>query len=596
MSEHSGWWADTSVHWDQVGRQLLPMTLRRTRLEFLSAFLAVSFVATVACLEIVSTYQVFSGTADEPATIAAGVEWLDRGTYNLDNTHPPLSRIAVGAGLYLHGSRLPMDSDDWRKVGNEILYANNEYTRNLMFARVGILPFFLLATGAVWIWARKAIGETGGWVAVLLFTLLPPILAHAGMATTDLAVTAIFVAASLAGMYWLEQPTYARSCVLGIAAGLAALTKFSAILFLPVSGVVMLACFVLDKKRGTEFSNGWRRKAVMLALTGLVGFLVIWAGYRFSYRMLDTGTRPHEAIDRFLVTHPAIQQFAHAVARHVPVPAPELIKGIEFQKWHNARGSGSYLFGEAKRGGWWYFFPVVLAVKSPLPFLILALVGFFALFLSDLRRVDWRVLAAATMAVIMLIAAMPSNINLGVRQILPIYPLLAVIAAFGAVRLWKVPRPKFAGPALAIVLLVWQIVSCSRAYPDYLAYFNALAGTSPERISVGSDLDWGQDLFRLSDVLRARHIDSFSIAFLGSADLSRHNLPHFTVLRPFQPTTGWIAISLTRLVRGDTEPPYYGYSWLRSCRPVERVGKSIMLYYVQPSDCSDRGAVTCCNE
>ena len=40
------------------------------------------------------------------------------------------------------------------------------------------------------------------------------------------------------------------------------------------------------------------------------------------------------------------------------------------------------------------------------------------------------------------------------------------------------------------------------AHPDYLAYFNALAGDDPERIVVDSDLDWGQDIKRLGQRLR----------------------------------------------------------------------------------------------
>jgi hypothetical protein len=112
-----------------------------------------------------------------------------------------------------------------------------------------------------------------------------------------------------------------------------------------------------------------------------------------------------------------------------------------------------------------------------------------------------------------------------------------------------------------------------------------LAGNSPERIVVGPDLDWGQDLFRLSDALRVRRIHSVAIAYLGSADLKQHDLPPLVQLVPFQPTTGWIAISVTRLMRGETAPPYYGYSWLRSCKPVDRVGRSILLYYVEPGGC-----------
>jgi hypothetical protein len=129
-------------------------------------------------------------------------------------------------------------------------------------------------------------------------------------------------------------------------------------------------------------------------------------------------------------------------------------------------------------------------------------------------------------------------------------------------------------------LLVWQLGSSLAAHPDYLAYFNELAGKHPERILVDSDLDWGQDLLRLVEELRARHVERVAIAYNGSADLSRHGLPAFRPLVPHQPTTGWIAISEMRLKIGEGRPPYDEFAWLEAYEPVARVGRSIRLYYV----------------
>lgn len=80
-----------------------------------------------------------------------------------------------------------------------------------------MLPFFLLAIGLVFAWTKRLFGPTSGLLAVLLFTTLPPVLAHAGLASTDMALTATLVAALLAFVYWLERSTLSRSVVLGIA-------------------------------------------------------------------------------------------------------------------------------------------------------------------------------------------------------------------------------------------------------------------------------------------------------------------------------------------------------------------------------------------
>src|SRR5208282_3337684 len=101
-------------------------------------------------------------------------------------------------------------------------------------------------------------------------------------------------------------------------------------------------------------------------------------------------------------------------------------------------------------------------------------------------------------------------------------------------------------------LLSWHLVSSVRAHPDYLAYFNEFAGRRPEDVLIDSDLDWGQDLLRLSAALQQRHVDQVSIAYAGSAklDLNNFGLPPFHVLVPHERPTGWIAISLLPLKTG----------------------------------------------
>jgi hypothetical protein len=102
---------------------------------------------------------------------------------------------------------------------------------------------------------------------------------------------------------------------------------------------------------------------------------------------------------------------------------------------------------------------------------------------------------------------------------------------------------------------------------------------------VDSDLDWRQDLLRLSAVLQQRHIENPSIAYAGSPDLDLHQfaIPAFRELSPHQPTMGWIAISLLRLKAGGFGLPSDSFSWLEAYQPVCLVGRSILLYDVPES-------------
>src|SRR5262249_14420063 len=143
----------------------------------------------VATLRIVSTYQVFSETADEPAHIACGMEWLSKGTFSYEPKHPPLARVATALGPFLYGERAHGISPWWQE-GLAILTREHHY-RNLALARLGILPFFWLGCVVVYLWSKRYLPEPGPAFAVLSFTFLPAILAHSGLATTDLPLAVL---------------------------------------------------------------------------------------------------------------------------------------------------------------------------------------------------------------------------------------------------------------------------------------------------------------------------------------------------------------------------------------------------------------------
>lgn len=542
--------------------------------------------AVIAAARIVSTYRVFSETSDEPTHLASGMEWLDRGTYTFDVMNPPLARVAVALGPFLAGLRLPDQNTpgDW---GNEILYARGRYTRHLALARLGVLPFFLLAVFGVYAWTRRLAGSGAAVVSVLIFTTLPPILAHAGLATTDMPFTALLVGALFALTLWFERPTLLRSLALGAAAGLALLTKFSAVLFLLACGLAILGGrWLVYKYRAPTADVERRPRLAAAAVATLAACLLIWAGYRFAFSLQPlspASSRPHLTIDRYLGSSGILHRIAYFADERVPVPAPGFFKGLRAAADLDVRGTNAYLLGKVRPGGWWYFFLVALAFKSPIPFLILGGLGVVVSILGVRKHPDWRPLAPPVAAAAILLVTMPARINLGLRHILPMYALLAIAAVLGATALWNAPRRRALGRAVVAILVTWQVVSSARIHPDYLAYFNELAGRHPERILVDSDLDWGQDVLRLSDALRARRVDELSIACFCSADLSQH-LPRYTPLVPYKPTTGWVAISLFDLEEGgwyQSKPvPPDAYSWLEAYQPVALVGRSIRLYYI----------------
>jgi hypothetical protein len=249
-----------------------------------------------------------------------------------------------------------------------------------------------------------------------------------------------------------------------------------------------------------------------------------------------------------------------------------LVEGVSQLADMAHAGDYSYFLGEIRSHGSWTFFPVLILVKSPLPFLLAFAIGAAALLRRD--RGNWQRMSPLLGATAIVASAALSTINIGLRHILPAFPLMAIVAAAGLARPLAAPVPgwRFALPGL---LLAWQVGESAAAAPDYLAYFNQLAGGEPQRIVAGSDLDWGQDVRRLSAALHERKVSRLHLAVHTSADLRKHDLPPFETMYPGEPTTGWIAIS-------EQVQSFYcgGYEWLRAYQPVVRIGASIRLYYV----------------
>src|SRR2546430_1482416 len=177
---------------------------------------AIAIVIAIGAVRIASMHHVFSEVLDEPAHISCGYDWLKGAPYTIDPTHPPLERVLSALpALFQH---VPLSSDpNFIARGNAILYFNDDYTHNLAAARRGNLLFFMLAAASVAWWAMRVFGPAAALIATAFFTFLPPILGHAGMATTDMAAAA-GVTFAIATLDWfLDAPALKRGVVLGVA-------------------------------------------------------------------------------------------------------------------------------------------------------------------------------------------------------------------------------------------------------------------------------------------------------------------------------------------------------------------------------------------
>jgi len=538
-------------------------------------------LALFACALVASTWHVFSHIWDEPEHIAAGLGLLERGEYLFDEQHPPLARVAAAIGPYLAGARLPdhgTDSGNGEEVGRQILYHSAaSYDRLLTLARSGMLPFLALLVLALWRWTRRYYGTAAAWLSGAFLITTPAILGHAGVAALDLPVTALCTLSFYRLLRWLEAPTASSAAWLGLACGLAFSTKLSAVPFIGGAALALLAAQHACA-RGTESppEGAARLRGAGIALLAVLVTMVAIYGPSWVY-LTTPDLRPNRALDLLVGRSGWLHAAGYQLAARIPVPfgVQEVAFNVLGVAWHNAHGHEAYLLGQTGLMGWWYFFLVALAVKTPIPLLLLGLGGLGVLLRRGMRERSLPLLAPPLCFITVLgFCCVYSHINIGVRHVLVLYPLLAIGAACATVTLWQHAALPLARAAL-LVLLGWQLLTLPAAYPDYLAWFNAMAGEHPERILVDSDLDWGQDLKRLSAELARRKVAEVAIAYRGSADLSLEHLPPFRRLSPGQRATGWIAIDMLSL-----QEQHAGFAWLDGAIPVARIGTSIDLYHI----------------
>jgi hypothetical protein len=202
-----------------------------------------------------------------------------------------------------------------------------------------------------------------------------------------------------------------------------------------------------------------------------------------------------------------------------------------------------------------------VALKSTLASLVLALGALFTRHV----RIGLEALAAA---IAILGVSMTSHLDLGVRYVLPLYAPLSVAGAATVMAMLQHHRLRIA----AFVLLAWHTVASLTAIPDAFPYFNEIAVRRPWRYLLDSNIDWGQDILRLRQVVREKKIERIGVTAMGWHDYDALGFPARYEVRADTPTQGWVAVS---------EHVYgiIGYSWLRG-RRYERVGKSIRLYYI----------------
>ncbi len=487
-------------------------------------WLGVSTLAALGVLLVADHARNDSPTMDEPFHTLAAAEYAIAGTYNANLEHPPLVKLLAGFAVRAAGSRPPrMDTPFSMRTAEQprpFAFGSSLPPERLFgVARAPVVALFFVLVLAVGGAVRRWGGATAGLLAAALVAFEPNLVAHAGVVHTDLAAALGFFATLALTVRALEKRSLASWALAGAVLGASLAAKFSCILLVPMVGI--LALVGLFRERRAAAREGRRASAVPAAgllVAGAVSAAVLYASYAVAMRhmsshdaegavriFLASREAPADTVGRVVALSRISREVGHYVAG---------LAGIAIQ---NRTGGGvNYLRGTLSVNGFWDYFFVAFAVKSALGFLgVLAA----AVVLAVVRRVrPTLVIGAFVLPVVYLfLTGMATSYNIGIRHMLPVYPLLAAAAVLVLFR----ALPARAAAAVLAAGVTVQAAETLAVHPHELSFFNAAAGGPANGAAWlnDSNLDWGQDLGRLVTRLRAHGEEAgTTIAYFGGGD------------------------------------------------------------------------------
>ena len=489
-------------------------------------------------------------TNDEIVHIPAGYYHLVAGEFQLNNEHPPLVKMWAALPLLIvqpDEPPAPKTEDEnfmERTWGfhERFWQANQARFQTVTFwPRVMMIPITLALGVLIFVFARKLFGETAGLIAVALYVLEPTVLAHGRVVHTDVPAALAYLLFFFALHRYSEAPGKMRALVLGLVSALALLTKFSMLVLLPVLAIYFLARLFInwrDRKQRTQILF---QSAV---ITEVVLFLVN-AAYYFQRPALEASD-----VRWVAMKSPALLGFVTTIVRLASYLVPTYyLFGVYNIEVHNHFGHATSLLGQYNDQGWWYYFPVAFALKTTIPFLLLAIVGLGWSVWRLVKR-DWRFLWLVTPVCIYLAISLTSHINIGIRHFLPVYPFLFIAGGALLARLLQARRT--VGVAVMVVLFGWMGFEAIRTYPNYTPYMNQLASSHPHWYYLSdSNVEWGDDVGELAAYLKARGETKVRAALSGGwSTLGRYGVDYLDMvsLPPDKPPeTRYVAIGASFL-------------------------------------------------
>lgn len=586
--------------------------------------LIVSAIISAAVILAITSVWNDSVIVDEVPHVGAGYSYLTKGDYRLNPEHPPLAKdLAAIPLLFLNIDKNSLfGTQYWNKDINGqwdfgrflIFKASSDPQKTSRMAKLPVLLFYILSAILIFKWIFKIYGRFPAYTALILFLFSPTIMAHARFVTTDLAALFGILFSTYFFIEYLKNPNKKTFWLASVFFGIALVSKFSTFLLIPFLGILSLVYAWTNsdnkffiKKIKELIMAGFKSLAIFI-----LGFIiVVWPVYYFHTYNYPAERQKNDTADILKSFGNKYLKSPVVWASDKPVlrSAAQYGLGLLMVVQRSAGGNTIYFQGEVLNTAGKKYFPTVYLIKEPLAWwgLVIIALGIIITKTKTLKlktknlgiwiKDHFTEFSMLLWLVIYWATSIRSTLNIGVRHLLPTYPFAIMLVSsqigFLANKLKNKKHNLFTLYFLLCTLLGWYVFENINIYPYYLTYFNQLAGgpSNGYKIAVDSNIDWGQDLKRLSDWVEKNNIPKISLDYFGWADQDWYlrdkikwvSSKTYTDLEDFKlknETDGWIAVSATFLMgsRGGKEG---NYGWLREQTPITVIGNSIFVYYLK---------------
>jgi 4-amino-4-deoxy-L-arabinose transferase-like glycosyltransferase len=506
--------------------------------------IAILLAALHAALAITAAMEK-SPTFDEPTHLTAGYSYWLKNDYRLDPENGIWPARWAALPLLLSRPSFPENAawkqGDVGRVSERFLYGGgNDSDRVVLLGRSMMAVVGAGLCLLIFFCSNRLFGAIGGLISELLAVFDPNLLGHSALITADVAAAFFFTAATWSYFQLLHSVNKRWFVIAALSWSGLFLAKMSAPAFFLVA-VILATLRVLSSEPMTvrvirfdgQVAARWRKLVLVVGLTGaLVAIVVaaIWASYAFRFSPFSQNEPARKVWNArwqaCLSDHTTLEKMVAFARDHHLLPEAYLY-GFAFTN-KSAMYRPAFLDGEWSNTGFTSFFPRAFLYKTPIPLLLLLIIACIAGYLRwrnadsgaiarDLRRLSpiWAlVFVYGTFS-------LASHLNIGHRHLLPIYP--AIFIACGACTYFVRMQSGKAVAIFAGAMMFWQIIESSLLRPDYLSYFNQVAGGPKNGYKhlVDSSLDWGQDLPVLKSWLD-HHFDASAttrlyLAYFGTA-------------------------------------------------------------------------------